>query len=296
VVFLLYYPTFLFIIKLRKALQALRGVIHMTDTLRFMGVNKDTTTAGPGKRLEFFTKGCIRGVVSPCEGCFNELTWTFEGKFRPLTVDEVFEICDRDAWNRQVTFCGGEPILQARAIIKVAKRLKEKDPTFHFVMYTAYLLDALMKHGLRFTWQPKHGEGMLNALKEYSHSYVEQEEGRIRFTILTPEDVLELMIVIDLIVDGDYQHDKRLTTEKYMHEGWFIGSANQRVIDGPRSFNEGELHFMYADEYNEHRQKWKQCKCCGHDLQTLYGAPFCDMTCGTRYQRRVKQMALLGGV
>jgi len=79
----------------------------MSDHIKFIGVTKDARTAGPGKRLELFTKGCIRGVVSPCEGCFNKSTWTFEGKFRKLTVEELTRILYQDAWNKQVTSCGG---------------------------------------------------------------------------------------------------------------------------------------------------------------------------------------------
>lgn len=272
----------------------------MTDMLRFMGVNKDTTTAGPGKRLEFFTKGCIRGVIAPCQGCFNELTWTFEGQYRGLTVEEVVQICTDDAWNRQVTFCGGEPILQARLLTNVAKQLKEKDPTFHFVMYTAYKLDTLMKYGLKFTWLPRHGQAMFDHLMDYSsecgkHSF--DDEGELRaheFTILTPDDVKELMKYIDIIVDGDFQMDKRLTTHEYMHDGWFIGSSNQRVFFAPATIKTGQMLYMHADTYNEQRSKSKHCRCCGHELKQQ--PLFCNITCSSRYSARKKEMALMGGV
>ncbi|MEB2276984.1 radical SAM protein [Bacillus sp. ILBB4] len=283
----------------------------MTHTLCFMGVNRDTVTAGPGKRLEFFTKGCIRGVIAPCQGCFNESTWTFEGLSRELTVDEVVEICDETAWNRQVTFCGGEPILQARSLAAVAKRLKERDSSFHFVMYTAYKLDTLMKYGLKFTWvKEKHGQAMYNALKEYSSHieyvgesieipsvYGEEPEfytTKAHFTILTPDDVQEVMKHIDLIVDGDYQQEKRLTTSEYMHDGWFIGSSNQRVIHGPLSVYKNKLIYTPAAEYNRWLSHIEKCKCCGHEL-FLEDAPFCDITCSKRYKKRQREMASIGG-
>lgn len=271
----------------------------MSNTLRFMGVNKDTTTAGPGKRLEFFTKGCIRGVLSPCFGCFNKETWTFEGKFRGLTVQEVVDISNRDAWNRQVTFCGGEPILQARMLTEVAKQLKKIDPKFHFVMYTAYKLDTLLKYGLKFTWVDKYGIEMFEQLSDYSDSIdgeVHDENNVLKkavFTILSSEDVAELMKHVDLIVDGDYQHDKRLTTAQYMHNGWFIGSSNQRVIFGPASVKMDELKFLYADEYNQQRKEANHCKSCGHEIK---GTEFCGSICTTIYAKREEEMALLGGV
>ncbi len=276
------------------------------SALRFIGVSKDTTTAGPGKRLEFFTKGCIRGVVSPCDGCFNQSTWTFEGKYRGLTEEEVIEICLNDAWNRQVTFCGGEPILQGKKLSKIAKKLKEIDPSFHFVMYTSYKLDSLMRYGLNFTWvKEKHGLSMYEALLDYSSSaeVIEVNEAeaastKVKFNILTQDEIYELMTYIDLIVDGDYQQDKRLTTEQYMHEGWFIGSSNQRVIFGPETIEScdtsiGEMRYIGAKEYNEQRQSSNHCKCCGHGIESGY---FCNDICNDRYDKRKKEMALIGGV
>ncbi len=281
----------------------------MSGFLRFIGVNKDTTTAGPGKRLEFFTKGCIRGVISPCDGCFNQATWTFEGKYRGLTEEEVIEICLNDAWNRQVTFCGGEPILQGKKLAKIARILKETDPSFHFVMYTSYKLDALLKYGLKFTWvKEKHGQGMYDALYDYctfgmplESTFDEKDNyvhSKVEFTILTPKDVYEIMNYIDIIVDGDYQQDKRLTTEQYMHEGWFIGSSNQRVIFGPETIDScdttiGEMFYIGAKEYNEQRQAGTHCNCCGHDIES---GDFCNDICNDRYDKRMKEMALIGGI
>lgn len=263
----------------------------MTDFIRFIGVNKDTTTAGPGKRLEFFTKGCIRGVVSPCFGCFNESTWTFEGLSRNLTVDEVVQICGRDAWNRQVTFCGGEPILQAKALAKVAQQLKGIDPDFHFVMYTAYKLDTLMKYGLHFTWvRKKHGDAMHQHLIDYASEAQSLEydsnynPSKVKFTLLTPEDITEIMKHIDMIVDGDYQQDKRLTNDQYMHDGWFIGSANQRVIFGPETVKSGTLKYIAADEYNKQRANKAHCKCCGKMVDDTQN--FCRNACKARYEER----------
>ncbi|MCD7911047.1 4Fe-4S cluster-binding domain-containing protein [Bacillus velezensis] len=267
----------------------------MTDLIRFIGVNKDTTTAGPGKRLEFFTKGCIRGVISPCFGCFNESTWTFEGLSRSLSIKEVIEICNRDAWNRQVTFCGGEPILQGKALAEVAKQLKEIDSDFHFVMYTAYKIDTLMKYGLHFTWvKKKHGDAMHHHLCDYASDAqpLEYDENynpsKVKFTILSPRDVSEIMKHIDMIVDGDYQQNKRLTTDQYMHDGWFIGSSNQRVIYGPETIESGELRYISADDYNQQRAGQINCKCCGKIIEGINDT--CGVRCLSRYQKRMTFM------
>jgi organic radical activating enzyme len=266
----------------------------MYDILRFIGVTKDATTAGPGKRLELFTKGCIRGVLSPCKGCFNESTWTFEGSYREMTVDECVEMIDRDAWNRQVTFCGGEPILQTKAITKVAKKLKEIDSTFHIILYTAYKVDTLMKYGLKFTWIPKHGDAMRNHLMDYSYAY-SREMHRTQFVILTPNDVKELMEYVDWIIDGDYQADKRLTTHETMHDGWFIGSSNQRIVYCKATLKRGHLVYYTPHEYMQLLEANKTCKCCGHLIPKYFGR-FCGERCYRRYHKRQEEMKLLGGV
>lgn len=271
----------------------------MIQKLRFIGVTKDAQTAGPGKRLELFTKGCIRGVLNPCEGCFNESSWTFEGEYKDMSVSGAVSMIERDAWNRQVTFCGGEPILQSRIILEVVKKLKKLDPTFHFVLYTAYKLDTLMKYGLKFTWLPRHGEGMRLALEDYSEStykyvtsYEESNLLKQEFTILTPEDVQELMEYIDIIVDGDYKHELRMTSHPTMHDGGFIGSSNQRVIFGPETLINQTLVYQTPTDFNQNLQNNHTCTCCGH----VSKREFCNDTCENRYQTRKKEMALVGGV
>ncbi|CDQ41909.1 4Fe-4S cluster-binding domain-containing protein [Virgibacillus salexigens] len=280
----------------------------MNDILRFIGVTKDALTAGPGKRLELFTKGCIRGVVSPCEGCFNSITWSFEGKYKTYRIQELVDMISKDAWNRQVTFCGGEPILQARTLTEVAKQLKKIDPTFHFVMYTMYKLDVLMKYGLNFTWvKEKHEQAMLKQLMDYSSSYdiqafdEDHNPTRVKYTILTPEDVKELMRYIDIIVDGEYKHELRLTTAEYMHDGGFIGSSNQRVIYGPNTMRQYDIYknlgenydliFHYSDEYMKIYESNHHCKSCGKSIKAEDS--YCTQLCEARYTQRKENMKLI---
>lgn len=277
-------------------------------TLDLIGVTKDATTAGPGKRFELFTKGCIRGVINPCKGCFNEETWTFEGPKRTFEINEISDIIERDAWNRQVTFCGGEPIIQAIALTALAKELKQRDPSFNIVMYTAYKFDTLLKHGLKFTWvEEKHGAAMSELLKKHSKSYEIREMDfkqypisgsytsiakRIEFQILSQDDVIELLKYVDCIVDGDYQQDKRLTTSAFMHEGWFIGSYNQRVIKAEDTLNtcdyeNGEMSYLYADDFNKYLSEHQRCLSCGHtDLPV--NSDYCNALCESRYKERIK--------
>lgn len=266
-------------------------------TLEFLGLTRDAETAGPGIRLEYFTKGCIRGVVNPCQGCFNESSWTFGGIKKEMSVDEVVDHALECAWNRLVTFCGGEPMLQARSITEVVKRLKQEDPRFHIVMYTAYKLDTLAKHGLKFTWiEGTHDEHLREFLKRMSYQYGETHtlDGREKMvcTLLEPQHVRELMEVVDMIVDGDYQLDKRLTTSEYMHKGWFIGSSNQRVFFTKESSKNGQTApYLYADQFNDAMQVDQPClTCMAPTANTPMVGQYCSIKCCAQHKQHEREM------
>ncbi|GAK41948.1 anaerobic ribonucleoside-triphosphate reductase-activating protein [Paenibacillus sp. TCA20] len=269
--------------------------VHEVDMkrqeMRFIGVTKDATTAGPGKRLELFLKGCIRGIVNPCEGCFNPATWEFGGLRRDMKVDEVVYMLERDAWNLQITFCGGEPLLQTRNLIKVCTELKRRNPRFHIVVYTAYVLENLLKNGITYRIRNVDEEPVKETLLAYSEDWNDEQD---RFTIATPDQIKELMSVIDLLVDGDYQAKHRIPTEKYMNEGMFVGSSNQRVFDTQATLKENSFIFLHADEWMEEHLRLKHCKCCGHGLEDQRRT-FCDSTCSKLYRKRDKAMAKMGG-
>lgn len=260
--------------------------------MRFIGVTKDATTAGPGKRLELFLKGCIRGIVNPCEGCFNPSTWEFGGLRRDMNIREVADMIIRDAWNLQVTFCGGEPLLQTRTLIELCKQLKQHNPRFHIVVYTAYTLENLLNNGITYRIRKMDDEAVRETLLAYSESWDGSEE---RFVIATPAQIRELLGVIDILVDGDYQAKHRIPTEKYMNDGMFIGSSNQRVFDTQATLRkEPAFVYLHADDWMDEHSRLKHCKCCGHALEDQRRT-YCDKVCEKLYRKRDKAMALMGG-
>lgn len=246
--------------------------------MRFIGVNKGSKTAGPGSRYELFSKGCLRGVISPCQGCFNESSWTFEGLYKEMDPEEAVKYIIRDTPNKQVTFCGGEPIVQIKGFTEVARLLKEHDPAFHIVMYTSYKLNALMKHGLHFHMPKSFGEQTKQSLIEYSTSS-EDKGGYTKFTIATPDEIKNLMFYVDWIVDGDYRFEKRMTTHKHMHEGGFIGSSNQRVIDCKHALKDFKTSYLYADVFNYWYSRQEKDPFTGHaylDQDSLFYYPYTE--------------------
>lgn len=83
------------------------------------------TLDGPGLRTVIFLSGCpLR-----CQYCHNPDTWTSDAG-RPYTVESLFNFISRyqSYYERGggITFSGGEPLLQAKALIPLVRKLKEE--------------------------------------------------------------------------------------------------------------------------------------------------------------------------
>ena len=57
--------------------------------MRYAGLIKDDTAAGPGLCVTFFTQGCPHR----CAGCHNPETWDFNGgmEFYPDLIKEIVD-------------------------------------------------------------------------------------------------------------------------------------------------------------------------------------------------------------
>ena len=84
---------------------------------------------GPGVRTVVFFQGCdLR-----CKGCQNPSTWEMKNGTE-MTTDELVMILQKEVVNKKVTFSGGEPLMQAEALIDVVKKLKD----FDVAVYTGH--------------------------------------------------------------------------------------------------------------------------------------------------------------
>ena len=119
--------------------------------------------AGPGRRLVVWLQGCLKR----CPGCAN-------GPFLPeqqghiLSVSDLLGRLDRSADCSGVTLSGGEPVLQAQALIP--------------------FLQAVRQRGL--------------SVMSYSGYTIEELKNRDQSPVLA-----EFLDYIDLLVDGEYQRE-----------------------------------------------------------------------------------------
>lgn len=108
-----------------------------STTIRIAGIVNDSITDGPGLRLAIFTQGCLRG----CEGCHNKHTHDPNGG-KLVKAEEITGMIDRNVLLDGITFSGGEPFLQAKALSCIARYAKERN--LSVITYTGYQWEELI--------------------------------------------------------------------------------------------------------------------------------------------------------
>lgn len=87
--------------------------------MRVLDILPGTSVDGPGMRTSVYFAGC----TLHCEGCHNPQSWDPAGG-REMTADELFAILSAEGFD--VTFTGGDPMLQAAELAPLAARLKSE--------------------------------------------------------------------------------------------------------------------------------------------------------------------------
>lgn len=104
--------------------------------VQLAGLVEESVVDGPGMRLVIFTQGCKHD----CEGCHNPQTHDLDGG-ETVTVDDLKDKIDHQKLIRGITFSGGEPFLQSKAMAVLARYAKEKG--LHTLAYTGYTFEQL---------------------------------------------------------------------------------------------------------------------------------------------------------
>lgn len=91
---------------------------------------------GPGDRFVIWVQGCPLA----CPGCWNPDTWSFQRRILRDTAELVREIVTVGGIDG-VTFTGGEPFTQARALAEVGRAVRKAG--LSVFVFTGYNLDEL---------------------------------------------------------------------------------------------------------------------------------------------------------
>ena len=112
--------------------------LSIMSKIRIAGYVNDSITDGPGLRFTLFTQGCPH----KCEGCHNPYTHDVNGGYE-IEVEEIINKINENPLLSGVTLSGGEPILQAEKLIKLAKAVKAKG--LNLALYSGFTFEQLIE-------------------------------------------------------------------------------------------------------------------------------------------------------
>ena len=108
----------------------------MLAKLRISGCVNDSIVDGPGLRFTLFTQGCPHN----CPGCHNPQTHDFKGGYN-ASIKKIFAQIKANPLLSGVTFSGGEPFVQAKTLVPLAKMIKEAG--LELACYTGFVFEQL---------------------------------------------------------------------------------------------------------------------------------------------------------
>ncbi len=156
----------------------------------------------------------VSGCRNHCPGCFQPETWDFTyGKhFNEESMQEILKAME-PSYITGFTMLGGEPFEPENQpkVCQILTRIRQMYPEKSLWSYTGYTLDKDLVPG--------------------GSKYTEETD--------------KILALLDVLVDGRFEEDKKDITLL------FRGSANQRIIDMPRTIKEG--HVVLWDQENAHR-------------------------------------------
>ncbi|MDR2704159.1 MAG: anaerobic ribonucleoside-triphosphate reductase activating protein [Planctomycetaceae bacterium] len=114
--------------------------------IRVSGFAKESIVDGPGIRFVIFVQGCQHG----CPDCHNPQTHDLKGGVE-TTVDEILAMIDSNPLLDGVTFSGGEPFLQAKALAELAVHCRNRN--LSVVVYTGFYYEEILADSDNQDWQ-----------------------------------------------------------------------------------------------------------------------------------------------
>lgn len=158
------------------------------------------TANGIGFRTVLFVSGCRHH----CKDCFNPETWNFQfGNLYTQSIEDKLVQSLELSYIDGISILGGEPFEPENQpdILRLTKRIRETYPSKTIWMYSGYL------------WEELTGQTSPTSIAHTPHT-------------------VELLSQIDILVDGEYQLEKRNISLE------FRGSENQRIIDVQKSLSD----------------------------------------------------------
>lgn len=140
----------------------------------------------------------VQGCSFHCKNCFNQETWDFNGgkEFTTEEVDKIIKLANKD-YIAGLSILGGEPLHpnNIESVSMLCEYFKFKYPEKTIWIWTGFKYEDILK-------------------KENNYN---------------------IFNYIDVLIDGQFEEDKKDLTLKWR------GSSNQRVIDCKKSLAENKI-------------------------------------------------------
>ena len=140
----------------------------------------------------------VQGCSFHCKNCFNPETWNFDGGkfFTDIEKEKIIKLVNKD-YIAGLSILGGEPLHSnnIEAVSDVCKNFKKIYPNKTIWLWTGFKYEDILKR----------------------------------------ENNCNILNYIDVLVDGQFEENKKDLTLKWK------GSSNQRVIDCKKSLAENKI-------------------------------------------------------
>ncbi|NDW19735.1 anaerobic ribonucleoside-triphosphate reductase activating protein [Dysgonomonas sp. 216] len=110
------------------------------NKISILNIVNDTTVDGPGFRTAIYASGCVH----QCKGCHNPQSWVMENGIM-YSVDQLLNII-KDNEFANVTFSGGDPLVQVEGFTDLARRIKN-ETNKNIWCYTGFSYEYILKLG-----------------------------------------------------------------------------------------------------------------------------------------------------
>ena len=106
--------------------------------LKIFGIENESIVDGRGFRFVLFVQGCPHN----CAGCHNPKSHSFDSG-KTYTTEQILEKVSKNPLLDGITFSGGEPFCQAKALVELGEKIKQKG--LNIWTYTGYTFEELLK-------------------------------------------------------------------------------------------------------------------------------------------------------
>lgn len=105
---------------------------------------KNIKTLGPGDRYVIWVQGCTHN----CEGCIAPESHSLDSNGYWIEISEILKEIRANKKLRGVTISGGEPFLQARALLPLLKELQREK--LDIICYTGFRYEDILNDKIPF--------------------------------------------------------------------------------------------------------------------------------------------------